>query len=68
MVRRLFSSAIIAGILSGLIISLVYQLTTVPLIMKAEEFETKESADARPEVFSPGNALDAIITELHLKL
>ena len=47
MVRRLFSSAIIAGILSGLIISLVYQLTTVPLILKAEEFETKESADAR---------------------
>ena len=28
----------------------------------------KESADARPEVFSPGNALDAKITELDLKL
>ena len=27
----------------------------------------KESADARPEVFSPGNALDAKITELDLK-
>ena len=27
----------------------------------------KESADARPEVFSPGNALDAKITELELK-
>ena len=26
----------------------------------------KESADARPEVFSPGNALDAKITELDL--
>ena len=25
-------------------------------------------ADARPEVFSPGNALDAKITELDLKL
>ena len=27
----------------------------------------KESSDARPEVFSPGNALDAKITELDLK-
>mgnify|MGYP006086074811 CR=1 FL=1 len=27
----------------------------------------KETADARPEVFSPGNALDAKITELDLK-
>ena len=27
----------------------------------------KESADARPEIFSPGNALDAKITELDLK-
>ena len=27
----------------------------------------KEAADARPEVFSPGNALDAKITELDLK-
>ena len=27
----------------------------------------KESADARPEVFSPGNALDAKITELDIK-
>ena len=28
----------------------------------------KESADARPEVFSPGNALDAKITELDIKV
>ena len=47
MIRCLFSSAILAGILSGLVISLLYQFTTVPLIMEAEEFETKHSADAR---------------------
>ena len=28
----------------------------------------KDAADARPEVFSPGNALDAKITELDLKM
>ena len=28
----------------------------------------KDTADARPEVFSPGNALDAKITELDIKL
>ena len=27
----------------------------------------KDAADARPEVFSPGNALDAKITDLDLK-
>ena len=27
----------------------------------------KESADARPEIFVPGNALDAMITELDIK-
>ena len=42
-----FSSAILAGILAGLAVSLLYQFTTVPLIMKAEEFENKQSADAR---------------------
>ncbi|MEE3006704.1 MAG: CbtA family protein, partial [Pseudomonadota bacterium] len=47
MIRRLFSSAILAGVLAGLVISLLYQFTTVPLIMKAEEFENKQSADAR---------------------
>ena len=26
----------------------------------------KEAADARPEIFVPGNALDAMITELDL--
>jgi cobalt transporter subunit CbtA len=47
MIRRLFSSAILAGVLAGLVISLLYQFTTVPLIVEAEEFETKQSADAR---------------------
>ena len=28
----------------------------------------KDAADARPEVYSPGNALDAKITELDLKM
>ncbi len=46
MIRRLFSSAILAGVLAGLVISLLYQFTTVPLIMEAEEFETKQTADA----------------------
>ena len=39
MIRRLFSSAILAGLVAGLLISAVYQFTTVPLIMHAESFE-----------------------------
>ena len=39
MIRKLFSSAILAGLVAGLLISAVYQFTTVPLIMHAESFE-----------------------------
>ena len=31
------------------------------------KLDAKDSADARPEVFSPGNALDAKIVELDIK-
>ena len=37
------------------------------LIVTIESQLAKESSDARPEVFSPENALDAKITELDLK-
>ena len=39
MIRQLFSSAILAGLMAGLLISTVYQFTTVPLILHAESFE-----------------------------
>ena len=39
MIRKLFSSAILAGLMAGLLISAVYQFTTVPLILHAESFE-----------------------------
>lgn len=39
MIRRLFVSAIAAGVLAGLIISAIHQFTTVPIILHAESFE-----------------------------
>ena len=39
MIRKLFSSAILAGLVAGLLISAVCQFTTVPLILHAESFE-----------------------------
>lgn len=39
MIRRLFVSAIAAGVLAGLIISAIHQFTTVPIILHAETFE-----------------------------
>ena len=39
MIRKLFSSAILAGLLAGFLISAVYQFTTVPLILHAESYE-----------------------------
>jgi Ribosomal protein S1 len=37
------------------------------IVMIKKNQLAKESADARPEIFVPGNALDAMITELDLK-
>jgi cobalt transporter subunit CbtA len=38
-IRRLFLSGIAAGVLAGLIISAIHQVTTVPIILHAETFE-----------------------------
>ena len=37
------------------------------IVMIKKNQLAKESADARPEIFVPGNALDAMITELDIK-
>jgi small subunit ribosomal protein S1 len=50
---------------TGVKVSLDKDKKLIVTIRKADL--AKESADARPEVFSPGNALDAKITELDLK-
>ena len=56
----------IHGVLkSGVRVAVDKEKKLIVTIRKADL--AKESADARPEVFSPGNALDAKITELDLK-
>merc|ERR1711991_761109 len=50
---------------TGVKVSLDKDKKLIILIKKTDL--AKESSDARPEVFSPGNALDAKITELDLK-
>ena len=50
---------------TGVKVSIDKEKRLIVTIRKADL--AKESADARPEVFSPGNVLDAKITELDLK-
>jgi small subunit ribosomal protein S1 len=50
---------------SGVRVAVDKEKKLIVTIKKADL--AKESGDARPEVFSPGNALDAKITELDLK-
>ena len=50
---------------TGVKVSLDKEKKIIVTIKKADL--AKDAADARPEVFSPGNALDAKITELDLK-
>lgn len=44
MFRRLFIAAASAGLLSGLFVTLLHQMTTVPLILEAEVFENAAPA------------------------
>jgi predicted cobalt transporter CbtA len=46
MFRRLFIAAASAGLLSGLFVTLVHQVTTVPVILDAEVYETAADAAA----------------------
>ena len=56
----------IHGVLkSGVRVAVDKEKKLIVTIKKADL--AKESGDARPEVFSPGNALDAKITELNLE-
>src|SRR3954469_5867013 len=46
MFRRLFIAAASAGLLSGLFVTLIHQVTTVPVILAAEVFEKAGDAQA----------------------
>lgn len=54
MIRRLFFAAIAAGLLAGVIISTIHQVTTVPLIRQAETYEdaAKKGAVSHAFLFS----------------
>ena len=56
MIRRLFLAAIAAGVLAGVIISAIHQVTTVPIILQAE---TYEDAATKASVNNPGRVLSA---------
>lgn len=46
MFRRIFFTAVIAGLLGGVAISAVQEFTTTPIILHAEEFESKGAPSA----------------------
>lgn len=46
MFRRIFFTAIVAGLLGGIGISVVHEFTTTPIILHAEEFENSAGGDA----------------------
>jgi cobalt transporter subunit CbtA len=47
---RVFMSALVAGVLGGLVISAVQSVTTTPLILQAEKYETASSATSAPGI------------------
>jgi cobalt transporter subunit CbtA len=66
MFRRLFIAAASAGLLSGLFVTLVHNVTTVPVILAAEVFEKAAEApdaDAAPAAETTGATTTAATTE-----
>lgn len=49
MFRRIFATALLAGFLGGLGISVVHEFTTTPIILHAEQFESKSSASEQKQ-------------------
>lgn len=58
--RRLFVIALFAGVLAGLFVTLVHQVTTVPVILQAEIYET-----AGEEAAPPAGHDHAVAAEAH---
>src|SRR5437762_1789186 len=56
MFRRLFIAAASAGLLSGLFVTLVHQVTTVPIILSAEIYEKAADEKAATEAPAPDAA------------
>ena len=55
MVTRVLSVGLLAGILAGLLIAVLQQVTTTPLILRAETYERQqEAASATPSVRRDG--------------
>ncbi len=61
MFRRLFIAAASAGLLSGLFVTLVHNVTTVPIILQAEVFE--KAADEPAPAADPDAGANAAATE-----
>src|ERR1051325_5640158 len=62
MFRRLFIAAASAGLLSGLFVTLVHQVTTVPVILAAEVYEKAADEKAPTDLTAtpaPANASTA---------
>src|SRR4051794_28532657 len=58
MFRRLFIAAASAGLLSGLFVTLVHQVTTVPVIIDAEVYEKAADAAAEQKAAAGAPATD----------
>ena len=63
MFKAIFTAALLTGLLSGISISFVQELTTTPLIFQAEEYE---SADASDGQFKMASYILAHVEETHV--
>jgi cobalt transporter subunit CbtA len=63
MFRRLFIAAASAGLLSGLFVTLIHQVTTVPIILEAEVFENAAEEPAPAAAAPAADATTAPATD-----
>lgn len=65
MLTRLLSAGLLAGALAGLCVAALQQVTTVPLILKAETYEHKDGAPASRHEHSLRDAHGAALILVH---
>ena len=57
MLKRIVLASLVAGLVGGIVISIVQEFTTTPLILHAEQFENAP-ASGEPEAWAPADGIE----------
>ena len=59
MLKRILLAALVAGLVGGIMITVVQEFTTTPLILHAEQFESDQTAHVHESMTTPGRVKES---------